>query len=182
MKKTILAAALVVVPFVSGQALAMTDDMDMFGGVTLGSSSVYLGGDLSADDSTSSFGLKLGSNFDDFRAYGDLSIASWSDASLTAITGNADYLYTVTEKLDIFAGGHLGFHSFDVDGWDSSGGLGYGFQVGGIYNFSKLVSRDGMTAELGMRYSLSGAEAEVSTYTLEVDNLTNFYVGVNYAF
>lgn len=103
---------------------------------------------------------------------------------ITSLVAHYDYLYSVTGRVSLYAGLHLGVVHSDLDtllGNDSDLGMQYGLQMGAAYQFTPQWSVD-----FSYSYSLTTAENRVSeqanTFKVELDELSAFRLGLSYLF
>ena len=131
----------------------------------------------------------------DIRAYATFSKVGYKvgydDLDLDQITlsASADKLFPVNNEMSFYAGGTLGYTSFDLDDIGKESGLLAGVQGGIFYQATPAIGVD-----LGESYSITTAEFEYkesdtfgsTTYTDEVkaefESVLAFKVGVDYKF
>lgn len=118
-----------------------------------------------------------------YRYKGSLAHISYDGFDITELVVAADYLIPLNAQFSLFAGGATGvvLQQFsDTDLSDSSSGLLYGVQMGGIYYLNKHF----MT-ELGYRLRLTQLKTEVSDVNnsrIELDQLDEIYISLLWMF
>jgi len=110
------------------------------------------------------------------------------EVSYTSTTLNYDRLFTETSGFTPFVGVHIGKGKFEVYGWETTS-TDYGIQAGVLKDLNKNFQ-----FEAGLRYTKSNASFYVNeagtdngkayniNATLEADDATAMYIGVNYKF
>lgn len=114
-----------------------------------------------------------------YRYKGSLVHSAYDDFDIIELLIAADYLMPVSPQFSLFAGGAAGtaLQQFPDTGLsDSSSGLLYGTQLGGIYYLNKHFM-----AELGYRLRLTSLKTEVadaSNSRIELDQLDEIYISL----
>ena len=134
-------------------------------------------------DNTHRFTLSTGKLYD--KAFVDDDETINAEFKLTSI--GYDYLFkadNIQPYLGAFAGiGKLDLGATDVNFSDS--GMVYGVRAGAIFNITKNIG-----LEVGAAYAKTDVKPEVSMHDgadrvnlwLEVDDVTSYYIGLNYKF
>lgn len=152
-------------------------------------------GSVSVSESDTLFYVRGGAVFNgDIRAYATFSKVGYDylgQINLDQITlsASADKLFPVNNEMSFYAGGTLGYTSFDFDDDGKESGLLAGVQGGIFYQATPEIGVD-----LGVSYSITTAELEEKetltdgseTYTfedkVEFESVLVFKVGVDYKF
>lgn len=125
----------------------------------------------------------------DIRAYATFSKVGYDYLDQITLSASADKLFPVNNEMSFYAGGTLGYTSFDPDDFGKESGLLAGVQGGVFYQATPAIGVD-----LGVSYSITTAELEYKesytvgrkTYTdegkTEFDSVLAFKVGVDYKF
>jgi hypothetical protein len=114
-----------------------------------------------------------------YRYKGSLAHIAYDGFDITELVAAADYLMPLSPQLSLFAGGATGaaLQKFPRAGMsESSSGLVYGAQLGGIY----YLNKDFM-AELGYRLRLTSLKTEVNDVNnsfIEFDQLDEIYISL----
>lgn len=202
--KLLAAAAALALTLGATNAMAQTET---FAGVGLGNSKVsadvkYYDEEYdyseseSFSESDTLFYLRGGAIFNnDIRAYITLSnvtydvLGSGLDLDQLTLAASADKLFPIDDKMSFYAGGTLGYTSFDPDFGGKETGLLAGIQGGIFYQATPAIGLDA-----GLSYSITTAEfKEKETYTvgsstytdefkIELDSVLVFKVGVDFMF
>lgn len=205
MKKSLIVASLL---FVGSSALVAADINNSwfvggeFGGMNIEQKATVtatLGGvsaseSLSDTTKTTYEALKIGKYFEYGRVYGTLSKQNEKDDFSSYSLGlGYDYLFKNKSDFTPFIGLNASYTKAKVDlpdelsSLDKPKGFNYGLEAGLIYNMSKNLE-----LEMGIRYMKSNIDDSSSdsvTYApvnvsvkLEAENITQYYVGLNYKF
>lgn len=133
----------------------------------------------------------------DIRAYATFSKVGYDYLDQITLSASADKLFPVYNKMSFYAGGTLGYTSFDFDDAGKESGLLAGVQGGIFYQATPAIGVD-----IGVSYSITTAEFEYkepytesytvgrTTYTYEenyeekeeFESVLAFKVGVDYKF
>lgn len=114
-----------------------------------------------------------------YRYKGSLVHIAYDEFDITELVAAADYLMPLSPQLSLFAGAAAGVAVQQFSGAglsDSSSGLIYGAQLGGIYYLNKYFM-----AELGYRLRLTSLKTEVddaSNSRIELDQLDEMYISL----
>lgn len=114
-----------------------------------------------------------------YRYKGSLARIAYDDFDITELVVAADYLIPMNPQFSLFAGGAAGVavqQFADTGLSDSSSGLLYGAQLGGIYYLNKYFM-----AELGYRLRFTQLETEVngaSNSRIELEQLDEMYISL----
>lgn len=114
-----------------------------------------------------------------YRYKGSLAHIAYDGFDITELVIAADYLIPMDPQFSLFVGGAagVGVQQFSDTGLsDSSSGLLYGVQLGGIYYLNKYFM-----AELGYRLrqaSLKTEVADASNSRIELDQLDEIYISL----
>ncbi len=114
-----------------------------------------------------------------YRYKGSFAHIAYDGFDITELVVAADYLMPVSPQLSLFAGGSTGiaFQRFPDAGLsESSSGLLYGAQLGGIYYLNKHFM-----AEMGYRLRLTSLKIEVNgtnNSLIEFDQLNETYISL----
>lgn len=165
----------------------MAADSGMYVGFDVGSTEydydVSLnGGSEGGTDDGGSATLKVGYYFDkNSRVYGSYQNVNTDGGDTFSVSVGYDYLYG-SNDFKPFVGVIAGYgSSSDDDGVMDISGAVYGAQVGVNYAFNANFS-----AEAGYRYMKSNMEDSMSEegvdVKVEIDPISNWFVGVNYKF
>ena len=131
----------------------------------------------------------------DIRAYATFSKVGYDYLDQITLSASADKLFPVNNEMSFYAGGTLGYTSFDPDDFGKESGLLAGVQGGIFYQATPAIGVD-----IGVSYSITTAEYKESytdtytygstTYTeeekvefeFEFESVLAFKVGVDYKF
>lgn len=179
----LLLTTLLVTPFSVSSADGLLDELSFGVSVVRQESSLSLktaGNTISyTEDAT---GIELYAehyHLGKYRYKGSLAHIGYDGFDITELVVAADYLIPMNAQFSLFAGGAAGVavQQFSDTGLsDSSSGLIYGVQLGGIY----YLNKDFM-AELGYRLrqaSLKTEVAGVSNSNIELDQLDEIYISL----
>ncbi len=162
-------------------------------GATLSGTATYDGNDISGSASDSdrdtNINIKAGIiNNNNRYSIQTGKLYDEGEVTYTSTTLNYDRLFTETNGFTPFAGVHIGKGKFEIYGWNTTG-TEYGIQAGVLKDLKKNFQ-----FEAGLRYTKSNASFSVNeagTYngkayninaTLEADDATAMYIGINYKF
>jgi len=165
-----------------------------FGGMSLSTkSSITIGTfSLSEKDTldTTYEAIKVGKYFDYGRVYGTLGYQNEKDDITSVHLGLAyDYMFRNKSAFTPFLGANISYTKATIDdediktlSLDKPKGFNYGLEAGIVYALTKKVE-----LEMGVRYMLSNLE-DSETYApsisakVESENITQYYLGLNYKF
>lgn len=198
MKKSLIVASLLLV---SSSALVAAD-MDNswfvggeFGGMNMKTkvTETILGvTDTSKDTTNATYeAIKVGKYFEYGRVYGTLGKQNEKDnISSTSLGLGYDYLFRNKSEFTPFIGINASYTKGKIDdadlkllSMDKPKGFNYGLEAGLVYAVAKSVE-----LEVGVRYMLSNVEDTFSMASpavsakIETENVTQYYVGLNYKF
>lgn len=207
MKKSILTAALLLASssvmaldskvFVGLDATSANVDVEYgFTGTATISGTSYSNLSAETDDTDTSLGIKAGAIIDNnHRIYGYYTKTEPDvegiDSELKILTLNYDYLAdTGNAKLSPYIGAHIGQSDYEIIGY-SDKSMMYGVQAGILYDIA-----DNIEFEAGLSYSWMDSKPESPTVSgtsgtvtltnasiyAELQNMTRFYVGMNFKF
>lgn len=180
---SLLLTVFLVTPFTVSAAEGLLDELSFGVSVVRQESSLSLttaGNNIRyTDDAT---GIELYAehyHLGKYRYKGSLAHIGYDGFDITELTVAADYLIPMDQQFSLFAGGAAGVavQQFSDTGLsDSSSGLVYGVQLGGIYYLNKYFM-----AELGYRLRQASLKSEVagaSNSRIELDQLDEIYISL----
>ncbi len=134
------------------------------------------------ESSTTGVGMVMGMWYPHWRIYGDLNLQSFDQADTRTIHVNQDFLWSLTERTQLFAGWHLGLADLELASahgvryYDS--GPGGGVQAGLIYSVSNR-----WLIEVGARYSRYdvSSDSAVAGQPIDLEALTEVFLVLSYA-
>jgi hypothetical protein len=179
----LLLMMLIVTPSTVLSATSILDDLSFGVSVLRQESSLTLtsaGNNISYTDNASGIELYAEQYYQGkYRYKGSLTRIAYDDFDITELMFAADYLIPMNPQFSLFAGGAAGvaLQQFADTGLsDSSSGLLYGAQLGGIYYLNKYFM-----AELGYRLRFTQLETEVidaSNSRIELEQLDEMYISL----
>lgn len=149
------------------------------------------------DNDTGSSGMLAvagGLSQESYRVYAEYANTAYEDADISFITANADYLYTASESVSLFAGVGFGVAALSWNATDDTESLGIDGETatsGAVgFKFGGIVEAGEGAVEIGYRQFSSNLETEVTgqvsgfdfTVTSKVTNTSGIYVGYNVTF
>ena len=177
--KKIIISSIVASAFLASQASAESDYIGFdIGNTTAEFTAKAAGTSTTEKDDGGTLTLKLGHQYDDGgRVTFAVQNINASDAKFYLGTLSYDYLIG-DAALKPFLGATVGYGVYDVDNSDiAMKGVVYGAQAGLNYQATKDFS-----VEAGYRYLRSNMKDSIAIVDLEVDNIQNWFIGLNYHF
>lgn len=179
--------------FVGGEFGGMNIDTKIKGSAIVPSASINI--DVEEKDTTKATyeALKVGKYFEYGRVYGTLSKQNEKDDFSSYTLGIAyDYMFKNKSDFTPFLGVNASYTKAKIDGeiydilsLDKPKGFNYGIEAGVVYSMNKNLE-----LEMGIRYMKSNIDESFSisdgtnsaNIKIEAENITQYYLGLNYKF
>lgn len=179
--------------FVGGEFGGMNIDTKIQGSAVIPSASINISVEEKDTTKATYEALKVGKYFEYGRVYGSLSKQNEKDDFSSYTLGLAyDYMFKNKSDFTPFLGVNASYTKAKIDGdiyselsLDKPKGFNYGIEAGFVYAMSK-----NMELEMGVRYMKSNIDESFSIsdgtnsadIKIEAENITQYYLGLNYKF
>lgn len=179
--------------FVGGEFGGMNIDTKIKGSAVIPSESINISAEEKDTTKATYEALKIGKYFEYGRVYGSLAKQNEKD-DFSSYTLGVGYDYMFKNKSDFtpFLGVNASYTKAKIDGelydvlsLDKPKGFNYGVEAGFVYAMSKNLE-----LEMGVRYMKSNIDESFSfsdgtnsaNIKIEAENITQYYLGLNYKF